>query len=115
VWVADYIAALPHDQRRIAEALLPIIDGALPGAGAVWHGHPVWSLGPKPGTSPVCLLKAYPAYLTLGFWRGQGVTDPAGRLEPGTRTMASVKPRTLEDIDRDLFAAWLRQAPDPEA
>lgn len=41
----------------------------LPGVGAIWHGQPVWSMGTVPSKVPVCLLKAYPTYLTFGFWR----------------------------------------------
>ncbi|MCM0677679.1 DUF1801 domain-containing protein [Micromonospora phytophila] len=93
---------------------MPLIETALPGAGAVWHGHPVWSLGPAPGTSPVCYIKSYSAYLTFGFWRGQEVIDPSGRLEAGARAMASVKLRTLADIDTELFTTWLRAARDLE-
>ncbi|GAA3709268.1 hypothetical protein GCM10022224_088500 [Nonomuraea antimicrobica] len=108
--VRDYLAVLPESQRRIAGELLPIIEAVLPGAGAVWHGHPVWSLGDKPGDSPVCYLKAYSAYVSFGFWRGQELSDPSGRLEPGARAMAGVKLREPADIDPDLFAAWLHEA-----
>lgn len=108
--VTEYVHALPENQRAIATRLLDLIEDALPGTGALWHGHPVWSLGPAPGKQPVCLLKAYPAHLTFGFWRGQEINDPSGRLEPGARGMANVKLRTTDDLDNDLFATWLRQA-----
>lgn len=106
--VQDYAAALPEDQREIAAKLLPLIDEAFPGKGAVWHGHPVWSLGPAPGKTPVCFIKAYKSYVTFGFWRGQELDDP--RLTPGARQMASIKLRTLSDIDPALLTAWLAQA-----
>jgi hypothetical protein len=112
--VQDYIASLPEPQRQIAGELLPLIETALPGTGAIWHGHPVWSLGPAPGKSPVCYVKSYSAYLAFGFWRGQEITDPSNRLEPGARAMASVKLRTLADLDLDLLATWLHQARDLE-
>ncbi|WFB10658.1 DUF1801 domain-containing protein [Streptomyces sp. LX-29] len=108
--VDAYLASLPTAQREIADALLPLIEEALPGTGAVWHGHPVWSLGGAPGKSPVCYLKGYSAYLTFGFWRGQEVEDASGRLGAGARAMAAVKLRTLADVDAGLFADWLRQA-----
>jgi hypothetical protein len=108
--VADYIAALPASQREIAAKLLPLIAEVLPGTDAVWHGHPVWSLGPAPGKSPVCLVKAYPKHVTFGFWRGQDIKDSSGRLEPGARQMASVKLRSTTDIDPGLFTDWLNQA-----
>ncbi|MEV0050045.1 DUF1801 domain-containing protein [Saccharopolyspora shandongensis] len=112
--VQEYAASLPDAQRAIADELLPLIDEALPGAGAVWHGHPVWSLGPAPGKSPVCFIKAYSAHVTFGFWRGQEITDASGRLAPGSRAMASVKLRTPADIDAELFTDWLRATRDLE-
>ncbi|QVQ50205.1 DUF1801 domain-containing protein [Spiractinospora alimapuensis] len=108
--VADYVASRPEEQREIATLLLPVIEEVLPGAGAVWHGHPVWSLGARPGQSPVCHIKGFTKYVTFGLWRGQDITDPSGRLEPGARRMAAVKLHTSSDVDVELFAGWLRQA-----
>ncbi|WAL66401.1 DUF1801 domain-containing protein [Amycolatopsis cynarae] len=108
--VGDYVDSLPEHQRAIADRLVSIIDSVLPGAGAIWHGHPVWSLGPAPGKQPVCLLKAYPGHLTFGFWRGRRIDDPSARLSPGTREMASVKLHDLDELDAALFTEWLRQA-----
>ncbi|MCO1598400.1 DUF1801 domain-containing protein [Micromonospora sp. RHAY321] len=109
--IDDYLAGLPGPLRDIGEKLTPIITAALPGAtGAMWHGHPVWSLGDRPGRNPVCLLKAYRSDVTFGLWRGQEITDPSGRLVPGARAMAVVKLRGLADIDPGLFTGWLRAA-----
>ncbi|MER5333422.1 DUF1801 domain-containing protein [Micromonospora sp. NPDC002717] len=114
--VTDYLAGLDAPLREIGEKLLPVIEAALPGAtGAVWHGHPVWGLGDRPGRRPVCLVKAYAGYVTFGLWRGREITDPSGRLVPGARQMAAVKLRTLADVDPALFTDWLRQAHDLEA
>ncbi|MER8183802.1 DUF1801 domain-containing protein [Kitasatospora sp. NPDC094015] len=106
----DYLAALPEAQRELADRLLPLVEAALPGAGVLWHGHPVWSLGATPGQAPVCYLKAYAGHLTFGFWRGQEIPDPSGRLTPGTRAMAAVKLRTATDLDPRLFTTWLESA-----
>ncbi|PBC72201.1 hypothetical protein BX265_6823 [Streptomyces sp. TLI_235] len=112
--VPQYLDTLPAAQREIADRLLPLVEAALPGAGAVWHGHPVWSLGTAPGKNPVCFVKSYSSYLTFGFWRGQEIADPSGRLAPGARAMASVRLRTADDIDTALFADWLGRARDLE-
>ncbi|MFD8526663.1 DUF1801 domain-containing protein [Streptosporangium canum] len=112
--VRDYLASLPESQREITGELVPLIEATLPEAGAIWQGHPVWSLGPAPGRTPVCYVKAYSTYVTFGFWRGQEITDPSGRLEPGARQMAGVKLRTLADIDAEAFTTWLRTARDLE-
>lgn len=92
-----------------------IIDSTLPDAhSALYHGHPVWSLGVKPGKNPICLLKTYTNYVTFGLWRGQEINDSSARLVPGARQMASVKLRSLEEIDIPTFSEWLTQAFDIE-
>lgn len=109
--IDTYLSGLDAALREIGEQARPVIDAALPDAGsAMWHGHPVWGLGEVPGRRPICLLKAYTSYVTFGLWRGQEITDRSGRLEPGARQMASVKLRSLADIDAALFADWLCQA-----
>ncbi|MEV1321639.1 DUF1801 domain-containing protein [Micromonospora arborensis] len=113
--IDDYLAGLADPLREIGEKLTPVIAAAVPRAtGAVWHGHPVWSLGDRPGQRPVCFLKAHGSYVTFGLWRGQEITDPSGRLVPTARAMAVVKLRTVADIDPALFTDWLRDAAELE-
>ena len=107
--VDEYVAGQPETLRAIGAAMVPIIEAVLPGTGALWQGHPVWSLGEKPGKKPVCLIKAYASYVTFGLWRGREITDGSGRIDT-TTGMAHVKLRTLEDIDAELFTGWLKQA-----
>ncbi|GAA3780633.1 DUF1801 domain-containing protein [Streptomyces phyllanthi] len=109
--ITTYLTGLDVSLQAVGEKTRRVIDSTLPEAtGAVWHGHPTWSLGEKPGQTPVCLLKAYKSYVTFGLWRGQDVTDSSGRLVPGARRMASVKLRTVDDVDPALFTDWLRGA-----
>lgn len=116
ITVDEYLADLTPPLRETAERLRSVIDAALPGAtAAMWHGHPVWGLGDRPGRRPVSLVKAYGAYVTFGLWRGQEVDDPSGRLAPGARQMASIKLRTVADVDPALFTGWLDQARELEA
>lgn len=112
---AQYLAGLDEPLKTIGEQASAVIAAALPGVdGAVWHGHPTWSLGDAPGRNPVCLLKAYSNYVTFALWRGQSVSDASGRLEAGAREMAHVKLRSVTDIDAELFTSWLHQARDLE-
>ncbi|MER7439803.1 DUF1801 domain-containing protein [Micromonospora avicenniae] len=114
--IEGYLADLRPPLREIAVRLRSVIDAALPGTtAAVWHGHPVWGVGDNPGRRPVSLVKAYDTYVTFGLWRGQEVDDPSGRLIPGARRMASVKLRTVADVDPALFTGWLGQARELEA
>jgi hypothetical protein len=110
--IEEYVAAQPSQLQEVCRTLIPLIDAALPGTGALWQGHPVWSLGARPGQRPVCLLKAYASYVTFGFWRGQELCD--SRIDTSTG-MAHVKLRTPTDIDADLFGEWLKQARELEA
>jgi len=112
--VEEYVASLPEGLRPVAERVQAIFDQELPGKGAVWHGHGTWSLGDAPGKNPVCLLKAYPSYVTVSFWKGQEIDDPSGRLEAGARTMAGLKLRAADEVDEELFTGWVRQARDLE-
>jgi hypothetical protein len=109
--ITAYLNELDGPLRAIGERIRPVIDSALPDdSGALWHGHPTWSLGDKPGRTPVCLLKAYKSYVTFGLWRGQEVADPSGRLVSGARRMASVKLSREDDVDPALFSEWLHLA-----
>ncbi|MFE2300240.1 DUF1801 domain-containing protein [Streptomyces sp. NPDC059445] len=109
--ITAYLNGLDGPLRDIGERAGRLIDSVLPdGSGALWHGHPTWSLGDKPGRTPVCLLKAHTSYVTFGLWRGQDLTDPSSRLVAGARRMASVKLGRADEIDPDLFSAWLRHA-----
>ncbi len=109
--VTSYLTNLNDALREAGEKLRTVIDSALPEAtAAMWHGHPVWGVGDRPGRAPICLVKAYPSYLTFGVWQGQDVEDRSGRLVPGARRMASVKLRTVDEIDPGLFHGWLRRA-----
>ncbi|MEU5565771.1 MULTISPECIES: DUF1801 domain-containing protein [Micromonospora] len=109
--IDQYLTDLEPPLREVGEKLRAVIDAALPDATAgMWHGHPVWGLGDKPGQRPVGLVKAYGTYVTFGLWRGQEVDDPSGRLAPGARRMASVRLRTVADVDPTLFTGWLGRA-----
>jgi hypothetical protein len=59
------VAAPPYRSSVAGPRVLG--DAVLPGAGAIWPGQPVWSIGTVPSKVPACLLKAYPTYLTFGF------------------------------------------------
>lgn len=110
--VAEYISAQPQPVCDIGHVVAGIVDEELPDATAsLWHGHPTW----RHGRAPVAQVKAYTRHVTLGVWRGAAVEDPSGRLVAGGgEQMASVKLRTLDDVDPELFAGWLRQAAELE-
>lgn len=105
--VDEYLTSMPADLQEIGATLRPLIDAALTHAQCtMWHGQPVWMVG----KTPVAMLKAYPNYLTFALFRGRAIADASGRLEAGSREMASVKLKSVDDVDAALFTAWLRDA-----
>jgi hypothetical protein len=102
-----YIDALEPALGDVAREARGIIDAALPdAAAAIKWAHPTWSLG----TQPVCYLRRASAHITFGFWHGASIDDPSGRLQTSGQVMAHAKLRTRDDIDPDLFDAWMAQA-----
>ena len=103
--VDKYIASLPERRRAIAEAARQVIDADLEdGEAAICGVYPTWSLG----ETPVCYLKAASTYIIFGLWC-PSIDDPSGRLESFCHVMRQVKLRREADVDKNLFANWLRQ------
>jgi Domain of unknown function (DU1801) len=90
---------------QYAEAARQVIDADLEdGEAAIREAHPTWSLG----ETPVCYLKAASTHITFGLWC-PSIDDPSGRLESFCNVMRQVKLRREADVDKNLFANWLRQ------
>jgi hypothetical protein len=112
--VEDYVASLAGPVRDIVDALVDVIDAAVPDAECqVWDGSPVWRLG-LPGTLALCVVTAHPTHVAFGIFRGHEVADPSGRLDTRPGALAHVKLHTTADVDPALFADWLHQARDAE-
>ena len=105
--IDGYIAAIPEPLREVAARAREVVDAELEGASsAIKWSHPTWSIG----KAPVCYLRTASKHVTFGFWRGASIEDPSGRLETSGEVMAHAKLREVGDVDRALFADWLRQA-----
>lgn len=118
--VEDYLAAMPPPLRQVAEATRAAIDAAFgigpdgsdgtagPNARTcrIRWSHPTWSVG----KNPVCYLRTASRHVTFGFWKGACLEDPAGRLESTGQVMAHVKLRSVDDVDPDVIANWVKQA-----
>ena len=59
---------------------------------------------------PICYIKAFSDHVNLGFWRGNEIDDPAERLVGELETMRHVTIRHVNEVDRELFEAYVRQA-----
>ena len=105
--IDEYIAAIPEPLREVAERAREVVDAELEGAtSTIRWSHPTWSIG----KAPVCYLRTASRHLTFGFWRGASIDDRSGCLETSGEVMAHAKLREPGDVDRALFADWLRQA-----
>lgn len=107
----DYIAALTGWQQRYAAALRGAVGDAVPEfEQRLKWGHLVFFMN-----GPVLLIRAEPARVLFGFWRGQRLRDIEPRLKPGGKyEMATLELRETtplaEATVRDLALAAARLA-----
>lgn len=115
VSVEDYVTALAGPIRDVVDALVAVVDAAVPDADCVvWDGEPVWRLAGVVGSQAVCTITARPTHVAFGIFRGHELADPSGRLDTRPGALAHVKLHTVADVDAALFADWLHQARDAE-
>ncbi|MFQ5873009.1 MAG: DUF1801 domain-containing protein [Dehalococcoidia bacterium] len=105
--VDAWMANLTPRLREIAQELRALILATDPQLSEVikW-GNPCYE---KKGR--VCYLATVSdKYVNLGFWTGADLTDPQGLIEGTGAKMRHVKVRSMDDIPRDQFASWIREA-----
>jgi hypothetical protein len=104
--IDDYIDSLPPAQRRIVSSLVDLVREAAPGsAGSIKWAQPVFEQN-----GPFCYIRAFKDDVNLGFWRGVDIQSGNGSLESGGKKMAHVKVRSEDQIKRELFQSWVREA-----
>lgn len=104
--VDAYVDGLDGWQKEAAVQLRGIIRNAAPEAReSIKWAQPVYELG-----GPFCYFKAFKSSLNFGFWRGVDLDDPNGLLEGSGDKMRHVKLTSIEDVNTDAFAAFVRQA-----
>ncbi len=59
---------------------------------------------------PMCYLKAFTDHVNFGFWRGTELDDPEGLLVGDLTKMRHVKIASVNDVKRERFEAFIRQA-----
>jgi hypothetical protein len=106
--VDEYISGLPPALGEAAAAIRALCDRHLDGAScAVMWGGPTWFVT----GDPVCYLRVTDAgELLFGFWNGGSLDDPSGRMKAHGSIMGHAVINGPDDVDADLFAAWLREA-----
>lgn len=104
--IQSYVEALPEPTREIAEELVALVRKTVPDATSeLKWGMPVFS-----HYGMFCYLRAQSKLVRFGFYDyADAMRDPNRRLE-GAGKGKHVKVKTPKDIDRDLFAGWIRTA-----
>ena len=101
-----YMAAQDPWKAEVLAAVREIVREAAPEAKeAIKWAQPVYST-----TAPVCYIKAFTRAVNFGFWWGTRLDDPDGRLQGTGEKMRHVKLKSMDDVDPEQFAAWVRQA-----
>jgi hypothetical protein len=104
--VDEYIAGLDDWQGDVVSGLREIVLSAAPQAAEkIKWAQPVYE-----EKGPFSFIKAFKNHVNFGFWRGVQLPDPEGLLEGSGEKMRHIKVRGLEDIKREPFEAFVREA-----
>ena len=94
-------------QRTAFDRLNEMIMAACPTAtSSIKWSQPVW----ESAEGPMIFLRSAAKHLSLGFWRGAELSDPAGLLEGEGDRMKHLKFKSLEAIDSAPVADFVQQA-----
>jgi hypothetical protein len=104
--VDDYLAGIPGDLQAVARELRRVIRESAPVASEVMKwGQPVYDAG-----GPLVALKAHPRHVTLTFWRGAALPDPAGLLAGEGDRMRHARFASVESVNGQAVAGLVRAA-----
>jgi hypothetical protein len=104
--VDEYIRGLDGWKAEVAAQIRSIIREAAPDAKeSIKWAQPVYEFN-----GPFCYIKAFKNSLNFGFWRGAALDDPSGLLQGEGMKMRHVKLSGVEDVDKETFAAFVKQA-----
>ncbi|MBT8215448.1 MAG: DUF1801 domain-containing protein [Acidimicrobiales bacterium] len=114
------IESVPPAVQEIAEAVRRLVYDVLPKTvEVIWHrqGSVGWGTGPKKFTEQFAYMMCYSRHVTLGFYRGGELSDPAGLLPgtgntqvAGTLSMRSLKLKSVQDVDQSALRALIEEA-----
>ncbi len=92
-------------QQEVVRRALAVMARAAPDATCVikW-GQPVLE-----GQGPIAYVRSAKAHVTVGFWRGSELEDPAGLLECGDQ-MGHFKVASAAALDTRALTALVKQA-----
>jgi hypothetical protein len=110
----------PDSVQEVARAVRDLVYDILPDTvEVVWskQGSVGWGTGPKKFTEQFAYLMPFKRHITLGFYRGGELPDPAGLLPrsggrqvSGTLSMRSLKLTSPAEVRRPALRALLEAA-----
>ena len=104
--VGEYISGLEGWKAEVVSKVRQVVLEATPGAQeSIKWAQPVYETN-----GPFCYIKAFKDSVNFGFWRGVDIQDPKGLLQGSGEKMRHVKLTSVEDIDEEEFASFVRQA-----
>jgi hypothetical protein len=104
--VGAWIAAAPEPQRSQLRALRDIVRSAAPDAAEAMK----WARPCYTRKTLLCYLHRAKSHVTLGFYQGARMADPAGRLVGSGTQLRHVRFAPDEPIDAALCKALIREA-----
>jgi len=105
--VQEYLSSVPESSGEILQTLSAIILETDPRIiEEIKWGNPAYSY-----LGIMIYLRAFKEHATLGFFRGNEVADPEGRLEGHENpVMRSIKYRSPEEIDAEVVREYVSRA-----
>ncbi len=114
---SSFISASSAEVQQLACAVRDLVFDVLPQTiEVVWpkQGSVGWGTGPKKFTEQFAYLMPFKHHVTLGFYHGGELPDPAGLLPrsekkqvSGTLAMRSLRIASLEDVHRPALRAMI--------
>ncbi len=102
--VSEYIETAPAGQQESLETIRKLIHESVPGVSEeIKWGFPVFAK-----TRDFAYLRFAKNHTTLGFYNIDKITDNENVLEGSGNTLRHVKIKSLKDINKELFAKWLK-------
>src|SRR5215204_2478858 len=103
----DYLQDQSSKNQEIIRALRKFVKRVEPGLReAVKWGNGCWT----GANEPVAYVHSDSGYVQFGFFYGSSLEDPKGLLEGKGRYVRHTKVHKPSEIDRQAFAALLKQA-----
>jgi hypothetical protein len=104
--IDEYVKGLGDWRGQVVGEIDALVRKAAPNAtGSIKWAQPVYEQ-----EGPFAYVKAFSKAVNFGFWRGVDLSDPNGLLEGTGDRMRHVQIRTAEDVDKEQFAAFVKEA-----